>query len=318
VLLAGSEAFLRFFPPRDFQPYLGDESGLEGPFRRDGRWGVGYRSWEAFQALYAERLAQLGPLPDDAGGRPTWAMFGNSFVQAPGMLGDTARAALPHKRIFHLARNEPLPVRFAQADLLLEQGLRPERLFIVLLPHDVWGLADHSLDQFGATSRGGLVYAPRVPTGPAGRALRSSRLALLGWVRTGRHHAIPGFRPSTLVRGIPGSVQADLRRLFAGLAETTWRHGVAVTVVLIPNHEQICRGAPFGFQDTLTPLCRDLGLDVCDVRAAFLGQGDKPGLFIPDKHFSVRGNRVLLDAVLAHRGGSGPRPAGLAQGGTRP
>src|SRR5262249_43820135 len=150
VLLAGGEAFLRFFPPRDFQPYLGDESGLEGPFRRDQRWGVGYRSWEAFQALYAERLAQLGPLPDDAGGRPTWAMFGTSFVRAPGMPGDTARAALPHKRIFHLARNEPLPVRFAQADLLLEQGLRPERLFIVLLPHDVWGLADHSLDQFGA------------------------------------------------------------------------------------------------------------------------------------------------------------------------
>ena len=55
LLLAG-EAFLRSFPPRDFRPYLGDASGLAGPFRPDERFGVQYRSWQVFADDYHARL----------------------------------------------------------------------------------------------------------------------------------------------------------------------------------------------------------------------------------------------------------------------
>src|SRR5690348_3891101 len=88
LLFAAGEAFLRHFPPADFRPYLGDESGLAGPFRADDRLVVRYRSWQAFE--------------QDHAGTPTridsprcWAMFGNSFVHMRGMLADTTRAALP-------------------------------------------------------------------------------------------------------------------------------------------------------------------------------------------------------------------------------
>jgi hypothetical protein len=317
TLLGGGEAFLRFFPPRDFRSYLGEQSGLSGPFRPSRRFGVQYRSWDEFRSLHAEPLAAFGPLSADPAGRPTWAMFGNSFVQAPGMLADTARAALPHKRIFHLGRNELLYVRLAQAALLLDNGLRPERLFVVLMPLDMC-LVEHALDQVDTTRDGGLVYRPRLPGGPAGAALRHSRLALLGWVRTGRHQALPGFSPSRLAREPPACVAADLHHLFAELGGAARRHGVPVTLVLIPNHEQICRGVPLGFQKTLTALGRATGLDICDVADAFRNQTDKAGLFIPDRHFSPRGNRVLLDAILAHLGGDSSRPAGLAHGGRHP
>ena len=126
----------------------------------------------------------------------------------------------------------------------------------------------------------------------------------MGWVRTGRQRAIPSFRPQVLNHGIPATVKADFAALLGHLGEAGRRHGVPLTVVLIPNHEQITRGAAFGFQDELTPLCHEAGLDVCDVRRPFLGAADKPGLFIPDKHFSDRGNGLLLDAILAHLSGS--------------
>ena len=61
-------------------------------------------------------------------------MFGNSFVQAAGMLGDTAQAELPDRQIFYLKRNEPIYLRVAQFRLLLVNGLRPERAFFIVLP----------------------------------------------------------------------------------------------------------------------------------------------------------------------------------------
>ena len=53
-------------------------------------------------------------------------------------------------------------------------------------------------------------------------------------------------------------------------------------------------------QDTLAEDARAVGFDVCDTRAAFLAWPNKPELFIPDKHFSATGNRVLLAAILDH------------------
>jgi hypothetical protein len=56
---------------------------------------------------------------------------------------------------------------------------------------------------------------------------------------------------------------------------------------------------------------------VCDVRGPFLTADDKPGLFLPDKHFSERGNRLLLDAILDHLSRSGETPR-VTRGGNRP
>jgi hypothetical protein len=301
LLLAAGETFLRRFPPSDFRPYLGDESGLAGPFRPDERFGVQYRSWQVFV--------------DDHPGRPTriesphcWAMFGSSFVHMHGMLADTTQAALPDRPVFNLGRNEWIYVRAAQVSLLLEHGERPERIFFVLMPLDCWPLVKHSLSQLHVTPQGGVAYVPRDPGGLGGWAIQNSRLALMAWVRTGRHEAVPSFQPRALNTAIPAPLKADLTRLLTDLGESGLRHGVPITVVLIPNHEQITDGAAFGFQDELTPLCQRAGLDVCDVRRAFLAADDKPGLFIPDKHFSQRGNRLLLGAILDHLGESGAAP----------
>jgi hypothetical protein len=313
ALLAGlAEAFLRNFPPRDLHPYLGESSPLTGPFAPDDDFGAGYRSWDTFRADYSERLDQLGPL-DDA--RPTWAMFGNSFVQAPGMLADTARDRLTDHRIFNLGRNEHLIIRLAQIRLLLERGFRPERIILLLLPLDVAMLGEQPLATVHVTARGALTYQPRLPAGPGALAISHSRLALTGWVRSGRQHGNPGFRAAQLNQGIAGPLLADLDTVFGNLARITRDHGVPVTVILLPNHEQVMRGVPCGFQDALGPvLCRH-GYDVLDTREVFAGQPDRAALFLPDKHLTPRGNALLLDTLLDHlRAADGHAAAATARG----
>jgi hypothetical protein len=303
------EAYVRFFPPRDCLTFLGEASPLRGPFAPDAEFGVGYRSWQVFRDDNP-RLQTYLPFDSSADARPIWAFFGNSFAQAPGMLADTARARLPERRVFNLGRNEHLCVRLAQVRLLLENGLKPERVIVVLMPLDAAMLGLDPLASFHVTARGALTYRPCPPDGPAGWLVEYSALARTAWFRTGRHHARPDFRPSRLNQGVDPCLLADLDRLFGGLAVAAAEHRTTVTVVLIPNHEQITRGAPFGFQEAMTPLLRRHGIDVCDPRAAFLDRFDKPDLFIPDKHFSPLGNRILLAELLRHLGAVGtPAPA---------
>jgi hypothetical protein len=301
ALLAGSaEAFLRFFPPRDLHPYLGELSPLSGPYVPDDDFRVAYRSWEDFRSDNAERLAQFGPLGHESDSRPVWAMFGNSFVQAPGMLADTARTSVPERRIFNLGRNEPMVARLAQIKLLLEHGLEPERIIVVLLPIDGVAAVEQPPSAIHVTARGALTYRPRLPGGPGAAVITHSRLALTGWVRSGRHRGSADFRPERVNRGIPPPALADLRTLFGNLAWLAGRHNVPVTVILIPNYEQVMRGAPCGFQDALAPALREEGIDVLDPRAAFLRQPDRAALFLPDKHLTPAGNHLLLGELLDH------------------
>jgi hypothetical protein len=62
---------------------------------------------------------------------------GNSFVQAPGMLGDTATALLPDYRIFYLKQNEYLLPRLSLVQTMLESGLKAHRIFVVIVPVDI-------------------------------------------------------------------------------------------------------------------------------------------------------------------------------------
>jgi hypothetical protein len=309
AVFALGEIYLRVAPPSDLERYLID-GHRTGPFRDDPRYGVQYRSLDALAADNPVRFDGYRELLSNPTPPPTWAFFGSSFAQAPGMLADTARRFVPGRVVFNLGKNEPLPVRLAQAEFLLDHGLKAERIFLVVIPLDVYTFADSGLDQFRATPGGALAYAPRLPA-VGGGVVRTSRLALKGWTRTTLHTNRPFFPPSALHDRVDPVVRGDVRTLFGRFADGAARHRVPVTVVLLPDYEQVCRSANRAVQDALADDARAVGFDVCDVSGPFRAWPDKPGLFIPDKHFSATGNRLLLAALLAHLKETDPRAAGL-------
>ena len=89
LLLIVGEAGLPAAPPRAIQPYLPDDQ-RPALFRSDPYYGVQYESWEAFREDYADGLKPNELLFDMPNPPRTWAMFGSSFVHAPGMLADMA------------------------------------------------------------------------------------------------------------------------------------------------------------------------------------------------------------------------------------
>jgi hypothetical protein len=241
-----------------------------------------------------------------------WAFFGNSFAQAPGMLADTAREHIRTRIVFNLGKNELLPVRLAQAEFLLDSGLPVERLFVVLLPIDGWWLSRTGLDQIRVTAGGGIAYEPRVPE-LIRPIVRNSRLALQSWTQTNFHFNEPSYLMRDVNTRFDDPMLADMRELFTEFAKGVARHQVPVTVVLIPNYEQTVDLAGCAFQDAVTPVFKELDYDVCDVRQAFRDYPTegKAGLFIPDKHFSPTGNRLLLAAILKHLKTTDPGSADL-------
>ena len=298
ALLAVGEVGVRVAPPRAVQPYLPDDD-RPGPFRSDPHYGVQYHSWDAFHADYADGLKPHEFLFTASDPPKTWAMFGSSFVHAPGMLADTAREQVPNRHVFNLGRNEFLYVRAAQIEFLLEHGLRPERIVFAMHPLDAAVFAHQTVRMVHAGPNGALAFDPRVPA-VGGEVVRKSRLALAGWVRADLQHAVPFYKPSELADRVHPVIRSELRALLNRIGEVTARHGVPVTVLLLPNYEQIARGAGHAFQDEATALAAEAGLDVCDVRDVFRNYPDQPALFAPDKHFSAVGNRLLLAELLKH------------------
>ena len=309
LLFSVAEAYLRLYPPQDLHPYLGEHSPLTGSYKPSRAFGVTYQSFDAFAAANAKGLKPWRPLDAPPDKRPMWAMFGSSFVHMRGMLADTARATLSDHAVFNLGKNEAVPLRMAQIELLLEAGLTPERIFFQFMPLDFAGLAEQPLDTYHVTARGALTYRPNLPAGPLGSVVERSRLALTAWCRTGLQKGDPFVSRSRLSVAVDKRLMRDVEHLFGNLARVTRGHGVPVTVILIPNYEHIWQKAPCGFQDALTPMLRDLGFDVFDPRAAFISHPNRPALFIPDKHFSPEGNRVLLAELLGHLRDSGGAPS---------
>ncbi len=297
VPLILGEAFVRHHPPADMQPFLGDSSNLTGGFRADPELGADYATFENFRADYSARLAALGAL-DDA--RPTWLWFGNSFVQAPGMLGDTAQAAVPAVRMFYLQRNERPNVRIAQMRLLLDHGLRPQRIIFALLPVDAVTLSKEPLSSVHVNSRGAITTRLRMPPEPAATVMRHSTLATLAWIRSGRHVWNPRFRMAQIGDTLPVPLPDDLKRLVSVIGGLSRKYQIPVTVLLIPNREQIVGKSKFALQDNLIAMCREQGLDWFDARDVFAGVAEKQTLFLPDWHFTPRGNELLLAALLEH------------------
>lgn len=298
LLLVAGEVGLRVAPPRTLQPYLPDDD-RPGPFQSDPYYGVQYGSWQAFRDDYADGLKPHEFLFDSPDPPKTWAMFGSSFVHAPGMLADTARQYVPNRHVVNLGRNELLYVRAAQIELLLAHGLRPERVVFAMQPLDAAVFARQTVAMVHAGPHGALAFDPRLP--PVGGGLvRHSRLALAGWVRADLQHAVPFYKPEELNDRVHPVIRAELHALFTRLRTVTARYDVPVTVLLIPNYEQIARRAGYAFQDEATRLATEAGLDVCDARGPFRDCPDKPALFVPDKHFSPVGNRLLLAELVNH------------------
>src|SRR5262249_57908637 len=97
-------------------PYCGEASPPTGIFVPDPDFGVAYSSWDAFCKDNTPRIQEYLPLEDPAQGRKVWGMFGNSFIQAPGMLADVARVAVADHCTFNLGRNDHRCVRLARID----------------------------------------------------------------------------------------------------------------------------------------------------------------------------------------------------------
>jgi hypothetical protein len=147
------------------------------------------------------------------------------------------------------------------------------------------------------TAAGALTHRPRMPGGIWDVPLET-RMGLMAWVRSRQHQADPMFHPRQLSYRLPERVMADVRQMVGALASQAREHDIPVTAVLIPNYEQIARGVPCEMQDHLGPVLESCGVAVVDVREPFLRDADKPSLFIPDKHFSPRGNQMLLNEIL--------------------
>ena len=298
VLLAVGEIGVGIAPPRTVQPYLPDDD-RPGPFQSDPHYGVQYRSWDAFRHDYQDGLKPHEFLFASPNPPTTWAMFGSSFVHAPDMLADTTRKYIPNRHVFNLGRNEFLNVRAAQIELLLEHGLRPERIVFAMQPLDAAIFANQTVSMVHAGPNGAQAFDPRLPS-VGGGLIRQSRLALAGWVRADLQHAVPFHNPAAMVDCVHPVIRVELQALLNRIGAVMARYRVPVTVLLMPNFEQIAKGAGYAFQDEVATLATEAGLDVYDVRDPFRNYPDKPALFVPDKHFSDVGNRILLAELVKH------------------
>jgi hypothetical protein len=297
IVLVIGEAYARLAPPRDVREHFGLAAPKSGVYRSDPQLGADYRSFDDLRNEHAARLAELGPLKSAT---PTWLFFGNSFVQASGMMADTARRMQPDRRVFNLGRNIEIPLRAAQARHLLAVGLRPERMFFVLLPLDLIQIGKRPLSFIDVSPDGGITTRLRWPDPPWTGLVTGSRLASIAWIRSGRSDGDPTFNRHKVADDPSARVLDDLARILDHLAETSRRYSVPVTVVALPNREQVFGRAGFGFQDALRDLSRKAGFDFYDARAALLNVDDTHALFLPDWHFNERGNILLMQGLLAH------------------
>ena len=291
------ETITRLRLPDDLQPFLGEASSLTGVYRPDPDLGADYRSLADFRAQYAARLKEL---EEPNRPRRVWAWFGNSFAQAPGMLADMAQKDLPEIGMFHLRRNAEMFLHVAQIRLLLDAGLKPERIILVLLPIDTVTLGRQPLRTIAVNRRGAITYRMRLPPAPFDALLRSSRLATLAWVRSGQHAGNPSFQPKRSTEFLTSSVQEDFAAILRVLGASAQKHHVPVTVLLLPNREQVFGKAGYTVQDFMCERCRLEHLDCFDARDLFVEEKDKLSLFLPDWHFTDKGNRIVLEALRSH------------------
>jgi len=126
------------------------------------------------------------------------------------------------------------------------------------------------IDSFGAkplrtiivNRNGAITYRAADPPVPFDVLAQQSRLALLGWIRSGDRTAEPGYRRGRVLKTIYSGIRADLTAVSGVLGELSKRYSVPITVVLIPNREQLLKTADYRLQDEVAEIARNSGLDV--------------------------------------------------------
>ena len=297
VLLIG-EAYARLAPPRDIRRELGQRPPQdERIYRRDPDIGVAFRSYDEFRAANAAALSRPGPLDSP---QPTWLWLGNSYVHGPDNLADTAERAWPGLRIFAVRKLSILPLRAAEARLLLSEGLRPQRIIFALMPQDLFLIGKRPLAFIDVNAEGAITTRLRWPDPPWTPLVTGSQLVTIAWIRSGRAAGDPSFDGRRMTEAPSPRVQGDLLRIFNHLMETSRRYGVPVTVLALPEQTQVLGRATLGFQDALPDLARRAGIDLYDARAPFVEAADKSSLLRADRYYNERGFTLVLQGLADH------------------
>jgi hypothetical protein len=293
--LAAGEAYVRFLPPADLKPYLGDSYSRSGVYRADPLLRVDYRSAnDLVPSDGTPRLADLKPLNTER----TWLFFGVSF--AGGMARWAGQSLPSHRVLFFREIGDEFHMRVAQARLLLENGLRPERMFFPVIPIEFARYVLRPLSWVDVNRHGAITYRVRMPGWPLDALLEHSWLARVAWIRSKLHLASPTYRLSRITEAVPQTVLDDFDLMLGALGELSRKHQIPVTIVLLPDRRQILGSSNFELQNKMSTLAKKAGLDVFDPRAVFLDYPDKRAMYLPDWHYTSLGQGLLFDALMAH------------------
>jgi hypothetical protein len=289
------EAFARLRPPANIQEFLGENSPLTGIYRSDPVLGLNYRSPELYRPTEAPQLSQI----PKATAKPTWMFFGVSFAWGISKVAD--RDMPSHRILFFREANDRLNMRVQQARMILDYGIKAERLIFVLIPIEIARYTETPLSSFHINQAGALTYNVRVPPKPFDWVVSNSRLALIAWVRARRHNALPNFRLSTITENVPEIVARDFRLMFGELGKLQREKNVPVTILMLPDRRQVLSdGSNYTLQKTIASLAKEAGLDIYDPVELLRAQPDKPALYIPDWHYTDLGYRLIVEDLQRH------------------
>lgn len=289
------EAFARLRPPSNIQEFLGDGSRLSGNYRSEPLLGIGYRSPELYQPSEAPKLAQI----PKTSAKPTWMFFGVSFAWGISKIAD--RDMPSHRILFFREAGDRLNMRIPQARMILDYGIKAERLIFVLIPLEIARYTETPISYFNVNKNGALTYRVRKPSRPFDRIVDNSRLALIGWVRARRHNALPNFRLSTITENVPEIVERDFRTMFGELGKLQREKGVPVTILILPDRRQVLNeGSNYELQKKMATLAKEAELDIYDPVELLRAQPDRFALYVPDWHYTEAGYSLILKGLNEH------------------
>lgn len=294
-MLAVGEGYLQFRPPENLRQFLDGDPGLKGAYKSDPVLRMNYRSPDLYRPSEAPRLAAI---PKEST-KPTWAFFGVSFAWG---LSNMARdTMLSHRVLFFREINDRLNMRVQQARMILDHGIKTDRLIFVLIPLEIARYTETPLSYFNVNENGAVVYSVRKPPKPFDWVIDNSRLALVAWVRARRHNALPNFRVSTITENVPQTVRDDFRLMFGELGKLSREKGMPVTILMLPDRRQVLNdGSNYTLQKTIAALASEAGIDVYDPVELLRAQPDRRALYVPDWHYTVMGYELIVKGLNEH------------------
>ncbi|MBK8007129.1 MAG: hypothetical protein IPK23_00705 [Rhizobiales bacterium] len=309
--LALGETFMRLRPPENVRQFLDGDPALKGAYKSDPVLRMNYRSPDLYQPAEAPKLAQI----PKSSPKPTWAFFGVSFAKG---ISQTADRVMPsHRILFFREINDRMNMRVQQARMILDYGIKADRLVFVLIPIEIARYTETPLSYFRVNESGAITYSLRMPPQPFDWVVRNSRLALIAWVRARRHNAVPNFRLSTIIENVPETVQNDFRVMFGELGKLQREKGVPMTIVMLPDRRQVLNdGSNYTLQKTMAALAKDAGIDIYDPVELLRVQPDRRALFVPDWHYTDAGYELVVKGLNEHLDKNAKRgrtSSGLAQ-----